>query len=338
MIKKILYYIHRIQQVWKQHWLLMVIQASISRLIWKDYEFVKFALRKWKYLFRGSDTGFLMIKDIYEYRQKEWFLEKYNMLINGLDWTSKKAIDEFLRINTLYYHNNLVHESEIFSEDSYKAQKKALEFMSKFGVLHPTWYYVCDDIKLLERIKSGNIIDCGACDGTESLMFAKFTNWSSTVYAFEPSSENFKLLQRNINSSDVGKWVSPQQLGLWDKEEDIEIYGNSWWEVSKIDLHHSQESSEIMKFTTIDIFKSNNHIKTVSLIKRDIEWGERDSIMGAEKTIKSDKPILIISIYHNGKQFFEIKPLLESWNLWYKFKIVQSEPENSRAGYVLIAY
>jgi hypothetical protein len=37
--------------------------------------------------------------------------------------------------------------------------------------------------------------------------------------------------------------------------------------------------------------------------------------LGAEKTIKKDKPILLISVYHTGKDFFEIKPLLESWNL-----------------------
>jgi hypothetical protein len=33
------------------------------------------------------------------------------------------------------------------------------------------------------------------------------------------------------------------------------------------------------------------------------------------------KPILLISIYHNKKDFFEIKPLIESWNLGYTFKI-----------------
>lgn len=30
---------------------------------------------------------------------------------------------------------------------------------------------------------------------------------------------------------------------------------------------------------------------------------------------------MLISIYHNAKDFFEIKPMLESWNLGYKFKI-----------------
>ncbi len=30
---------------------------------------------------------------------------------------------------------------------------------------------------------------------------------------------------------------------------------------------------------------------------------------------------MLISIYHNPDDFFEIKPLIESWNLGYSFKI-----------------
>ena len=42
---------------------------------------------------------------------------------------------------------------------------------------------------------------------------------------------------------------------------------------------------------------------------------------GAVNTIKTQKPILMISIYHSYDDFFNIKPLIESWNLSYKFKI-----------------
>ena len=31
----------------------------------------------------------------------------------------------------------------------------------------------------------------------------------------------------------------------------------------------------------------------------------------------------MISIYHNYDDFFNIKPLIESWNLGYKFKIIK---------------
>jgi len=53
----------------------------------------------------------------------------------------------------------------------------------------------------------------------------------------------------------------------------------------------------------------------------DIEGYELEAIKGSLNTIKKFKLILLISIYHSGKDFFEIKPLIESLNLGYKFKI-----------------
>jgi len=44
-------------------------------------------------------------------------------------------------------------------------------------------------------------------------------------------------------------------------------------------------------------------------------------LRGARKIISRDRPVLILVIYHNPEQFFEMKPMLESWNLGYKFVI-----------------
>lgn len=42
---------------------------------------------------------------------------------------------------------------------------------------------------------------------------------------------------------------------------------------------------------------------------------------GAQNTIREQRPVLLISIYHNESDFFDIKPWLETLNLGYKFKI-----------------
>jgi len=60
---------------------------------------------------------------------------------------------------------------------------------------------------------------------------------------------------------------------------------------------------------------------TVGLIKVDIEGAERDFLAGAERTIREQKPVLIISIYHSADDFYSIKPLIESWGLGYKSKV-----------------
>ena len=59
----------------------------------------------------------------------------------------------------------------------------------------------------------------------------------------------------------------------------------------------------------------------MGLIKVDVEGGEQLLIKGAKNTICSQKPILIISIYHSPEDFFYIKPEIESWNLGYGFTI-----------------
>ena len=71
---------------------------------------------------------------------------------------------------------------------------------------------------------------------------------------------------------------------------------------------------------TLDGYTKENNIE-VGFIKVDIEGFEMEFLKGAKETIARDKPAMLISIYHQGSDFFDIKPLIESWNLGYKFKI-----------------
>lgn len=72
----------------------------------------------------------------------------------------------------------------------------------------------------------------------------------------------------------------------------------------------------------MDKYIEKNNIK-VGLIKVDIEGFEQNFLKGAKKTIKSQRPILFISIYHNYDDFYNIKPMIESWNLGCKFSLFQ---------------
>lgn len=55
-----------------------------------------------------------------------------------------------------------------------------------------------------------------------------------------------------------------------------------------------------------------------------MEGFEQPFLRGAIETIKEQKPVLIISIYHNYSDFFEIKPMIENLNLGYKFRIIKN--------------
>lgn len=65
------------------------------------------------------------------------------------------------------------------------------------------------------------------------------------------------------------------------------------------------------------------HNLEVGFIKVDIEGFEQEFLKGAKQTITEQKPAMLISIYHQASDFFEIKPMIESWNLGYSFKIIK---------------
>lgn len=80
------------------------------------------------------------------------------------------------------------------------------------------------------------------------------------------------------------------------------------------------------KTMTIDEYVEKNNLD-VGFIKVDVEGAEQKLIKGALNTIKTQKPIMFLSIYHNVNDFFEIKPLIESLNLGYTFKVSKERPE-----------
>jgi len=56
-------------------------------------------------------------------------------------------------------------------------------------------------------------------------------------------------------------------------------------------------------------------------IKMDVEGAEYSLLKGATKTIKRDKPVLLIAIYHKWDDIFKIQNYIMNLNLDYKFYI-----------------
>ena len=70
----------------------------------------------------------------------------------------------------------------------------------------------------------------------------------------------------------------------------------------------------------MDNFMKNRN-ETVGYINADIESNEINMLKGAYETIKKNRPVISVSIYHDPVSFFGIKPLIESWSLNYEFII-----------------
>jgi len=306
----------------------------------KIYFYEKNNREKTHYDYRNSND-INILYDTKEYKIK-W--KKYEDLIKWLDAESIKTInDVIIRLykvavspyadyDDLFWKDNIEKVKKTFKErNKYKREYK----LSKDTYEESVFEYKCGLLPEINHNLWGKcIIDCGAYIGDSAIMFLHEMKWIDKIYAFEPMTENIKLLEETIEINDKKNQIIPIAKWVGNKYEKIKIakihsgssiINDRWWEKEDIEI------------VTIDSFVEENDVR-VWLIKRDIEWYELESLQWAEKTIKKHKPILLISIYHTWKDFFEIKPLLESRNLGYKFKVLHTSPLHPYAETMLVAY
>ena len=187
-----------------------------------------------------------------------------------------------------------------------------------------------DKLKTLGKIRNKNIIDVGGFVGDSAIIFSKYTD--KNVYTFEASPENFELVKKTLELNKTSN-VIPVNMALGDKAEDV-LYVTGCTS-GKTTTAVKYENSETINATTLDNYVQKHNID-VGLIKVDIEGYEQKFLKGAENTIKTQKPALLISIYHSFDDYMHIKPLIESWNLNYTFRIIKPE-ENPLLETLLVA-
>lgn len=253
--------------------------------------------------------------------------QKLEMLKKGLDSHSKNLIDEIVRRQEHVFRHNLLDLRLLTKEEQkdqqiniYPIKRKYRGFGNYYGI--ENFYFHCGlrflSKNLLKKYEKKDVIDAGAANGDTPAIFSreyKFRN----IYAFEPEKNNYIKLLENIKRFNLTN-VIPVNKGVGDKNKKLKITNEEGQ--SHISAYGGQEIDCI----TIDEFVEKNNI-SVGLIKMDIEGFESYAIKGAGKTIKEQRPILLISIYHCGRDFFEIKPLLENWG-GYKFMFKKLNPHH----------
>lgn len=139
------------------------------------------------------------------------------------------------------------------------------------------------------------------------------------IITFEAVEKHYNLIKKTVELNNLDN-VIIERMALGDHEGEIkiDIAGSS----SSVNLNQTIQSrgSEVVPVLTLDTY-IESHPADVGLIKVDIEGAEQSFLRGARKTIEKYKPVLLLSIYHNADDFFNIKPMIESWNLGYKFRI-----------------
>ncbi|MDA0079851.1 FkbM family methyltransferase [Brachyspira hyodysenteriae] len=114
--------------------------------------------------------------------------------------------------------------------------------------------------------------------------------------------------------------IIPCHCGIGDKNGKLYINVDD-----SIDSGATFLSTQKNESNYVNIVKLDDYLKDrknrVGLIKLDIEGFEENALIGSEKIIREDKPILLISVYHDWVAFgqmFRIKKWIENLNLGYK--------------------
>ena len=244
-------------------------------------------------------------------RQISLSLKAYKANNHAITELTADEIAELTKINAEFYPNILELGANLYAYNGYLLPKNHFE-ISVFWHKHSL---LCLDSRTLETMRSKDFIDVGGFIGDSAIIFER-EFCDKKIYSFEATKANFRLMERTLELNN-SKRIVPINKGLGANHSTMQICVNE--SGSSIVAHHSDEM-ESVEIITLDSFVRENKIE-VGFIKVDIEGFEMEFLKGAKETITTQKPAMLISIYHFGSDYFKIKPFIESWDLGYKFKI-----------------
>lgn len=258
-------------------------------------------------------------------------------LINGLDKASKKLvlrqialslqaykendgritaltqyeINELAKIHTDFLPNIFQLSENLFVYDEYFLPINHFEI----GVFWHKHSLLVFEPQTLTKMRQKDFVDVGGFIGDSAIIFER-EFCDKNIYTFEATQTNFKLMQQTLRLNNSSR-IIPINKGLGAQASTMQININAGASSIVVSLSGEVENIQII---TLDEFVRENKIE-VGFIKVDIEGFEMEFLKGAKETICTQKPAMLLSIYHQGSDYFGIKPLIESWNLGYTFKI-----------------
>lgn len=263
------------------------------------------------------------------------FRQRYLNLMKGLSDKDKYTL--FTIIKRLTMLKNISRPTDIYTPEEKKLLTKVEEFrksiipledgtfcykdyflpINNFEVGTFLYEYGIHLLEHKERIKGTTILDIGGFIGDSALILNKLN--PATIYSFEPVKSNYNLMLKTIELNGMSN-VVPINCGVGDSDTIVDIYEDN--SASSIDTnmlyHHT--NIEKCKIIRIDDFMEDKNME-IGLIKVDIEGYEQNFLRGSLQTIKTHRPVLLLSIYHNVNDLLDIKPFIESLDLGYSFKI-----------------
>ena len=271
--------------------------------------------------------------------------QRFSALISGLDNESRNTVSDIIHRMGMIADGNKSLQDVYTQREQEEFVRMNDEFSSKIVKLNDNLYYYngyylpvnqfdssvfftrygIDKLTTLDSVRNKHIIDAGGYVGGTALLFSSYTDKS--IHVFEASPSNMDIIRETIRLNQLENIV-PVSKALGEKSGTATFSlgeRNSCNSLVERPGYNYPNHIEVPVITLDDYVRENN--LEVGLIKVDIEGGEQLLLKGAVETIRTQHPILLISIYHSANDFFEIKPMIEKMCDKYTFRIIK--PANS---------
>ncbi len=161
------------------------------------------------------------------------------------------------------------------------------------------------DIKALEIINKylpdeAVILDIGANIGSHSVYWALERN-AKKVYSFEPLEYTYEILKQNIQLNSLEERVKIFNFGLYNADTKASV--NSYNQANIGNTSFSPNNTGHFELKTLDSLKIPEKI---DLMKIDVEGAEVEVLLGAENTIKANKPVIVIESFNRKSEIDEV--------------------------------
>ncbi len=227
--------------------------------------------------------------------------ESRSIVLKVIDRHHYIFTNNLLQHRRLYDAEELTNRATLFRELPLLADKMGIpRELAEASVL---WYHHGlrhTDLPVnlfLERIAQGDMVDVGAACGDSTSIFHQYYPCRH-IHSFEPGSERLKILHGVIAQKKLDR-VTVVEAGLGEAAGNLP-------DGSPIEM--------------LDDYVARNNLQ-IGLVKMDVEGAEGMVLKGAVKVLREQKPLLIVSMYHNADQFFELLPLIGSLQPDYRFAV-----------------
>ncbi len=163
--------------------------------------------------------------------------------------------------------------------------------------------YEADEISIYKKIIFSNdiVIDIGANEGFISLLFSQLVGNEGHVYSVEPDQWNVAILNQNIELNEI-KNIHIINCAVGEERSVKKFYftidpkckgGGAWGSLLNNPMANTDKALDVQVEKLDELCKD---LKSISLIKIDIEGYEYNALKGAKEIIRKTQPTISFEV------------------------------------------